>query len=199
MRVVAIALRRLDDYRSWYFEWSRAPGLLKKLVLSVAVAALTGLLAQVYIPLPFTPVPLTGQVLGALLAGTLLGGTFGAVSMTVYLLLGITVLPWFAGGDGSLSCLLGPTGGYIVGFIAAAYFVGALNDRFRWSRRLLPQLCIMSGGLFLIYTFGASWLALVYHIGLARAIALGVVPFLGVDVVKVALAASAGALVLPRR
>jgi len=199
MGVMATALRQLDDYRSWYYEWSRAPGLVKKLSLSVAVAALTGLLAQVYIPLPFTPVPLTGQVLGALLAGTLLGGTFGAASMAIYVLLGIAFIPWFAGGDGSLSCLLGPTGGYIVGFIAAAYFVGALNDRFRWSRRLLPQLCIMSGGLILIYAFGASWLAMVYHLGFLKAMVLGVVPFLAVDAIKVLLAASTGSLLLPRK
>lgn len=199
MQVVAVAVRRFDEWRSWYFEWSRAPGLLKKLALTFGVAALTGLLAQVYVPLPFTPVPLTGQVLGALLAGTLLGGAFGAASMGIYVLLGVLAIPWFAGGHGSLAYFLGPTGGYLIGFIAAAYFIGMLNERFKWSGRFLAQLCIACAGLLLIYAFGAAWLAVVYRIGLPKAIVLGVIPFLGVDAIKVLLAAGSGALLLPRR
>jgi len=200
MRVMATGLKRLDDYRSWYFEWSRAPGVVKKLTLALGVAALTGVLAQIYVPLPFTPVPLTGQVIGVLLAGVLLGGSFGAVSMGIYVLLGLLVVPWFGGGaGGSFSYLLGPTGGYLLGFIAAAYLVGTVNDRFRWARSFLPRLCVITGGLLIIYAAGATWLAMVYHLGPVKAIALGVAPFLAVDAIKVGLAAIAGTLLTPRR
>ena len=86
-------------------------------------------MAQVRIPLPFTPVPITGQTFAVLLVGAVLGSRRGAASLLLYLMQGLVGLPFFAGGTSGLAILLGPTGGYLVGFIVAAYLVGLLAAR----------------------------------------------------------------------
>ena len=77
-------------------------------------------MAQVRIPLPFTPIPITGQTFAVLLVGVALGSRRGAASLALYLLMGLAGLPFFAGGASGMAYVLGPTGGYLVGFIAAA-------------------------------------------------------------------------------
>ena len=92
-----------------------------KLVLAFSMAVMTGLLAQVKMYFPWTPIPITGQVFAVLLAGVLLGKYWGGISQAIYLVLGILGIPWFAGGYASI---VGPTGGYIIGFVFAALFIG---------------------------------------------------------------------------
>jgi biotin transport system substrate-specific component len=96
------------------------------MIYAAMFGAATAMGAYIMIPLP--PVPITLQTLFVVLAGALLGGRLGALSQVVYLLLGIIGLPVFHGGKGGLGILLGPTGGYLVGFIAAAYVVGKLIE-----------------------------------------------------------------------
>ena len=103
--------------------------LARKILLSVAMAAVTGLLAGIRIPLPFTPIPLTGQVLGVLLAGLFLEGSFAGLSQALYLFIGLSGIPWFSGWS-SLSFAtfaVNPTSGYLVGFIPAAFLIGKLE------------------------------------------------------------------------
>lgn len=102
-----------------------------QVALVVAGSLLVALLAQVSIPLPFTPVPVTGQTLGVLLVGGALGSRLGAASLALYLGEGAIGLPVFAGGVGGLP--VGPTGGYLVGFVLMAYVVGYLAER-GWDR-----------------------------------------------------------------
>jgi biotin transport system substrate-specific component len=145
-------------------------------------------LAQVSVPLPFTPVPLTGQTLGVLLVGAALGRRRGAASLALYTLEGVAGLPVFAGGAAGPARLLGPTGGYLVGFIAAAYVVGALAERGldrRWRTALLPFLL----GSLTIYLFGVTWLAV--YLGWLPALQNGLWPFLLGDALKLLLAAGA--------
>lgn len=159
---------------------------LRDLLLISAGAALTALLAQLRMPLPFTPVPLTGQTFAVLLVGAALGARRGLASLALYALSGALGLPVFSGGASGAAYAFGPTGGYLLGFIAAACVTGLLAERglernFRTS--LLPFLA----GTVIIYALGAVWLA--FYVGPAAAIAKGVLPFLPGDLLKLLLAA----------
>jgi biotin transport system substrate-specific component len=163
---------------------------LTDLVLISSGSLLVALLAQAALPLPFTPVPLTGQTFAVLLVGAALGARRGAASLALYAIEGAAGLPVFAGGAAGLARLTGPTGGYLVGFIAAAGLVGWLADRGlerRWRTSVLPFLL----GTLVIYAFGVSWLAA--FTGLPAAVQKGLLPFLPGDLIKLALAA----LVMP--
>jgi len=105
------------------WEWHRA-SLLTDALLVVAGSLFVAALAQVSLPLPFTPVPITGQTFAVLLVGAVLGARRGAASLVLYLLEGSLGLPVFANGTNGLARLLGPTGGYLIGFVAAAWIVG---------------------------------------------------------------------------
>jgi biotin transport system substrate-specific component len=171
-----------------YRLWPRANNLLRDVLLIVGGSLLVAALAQVRILLPFTPVPVTGQTLGVLLVGAALGSRRGASSMALYLVEGIVGLPVFTGGSSGLLHLAGPTGGYLVGFVAAAFVVGYLSER-GLERNLRTSLLPFLAGEVVIFLFGVSWLALA--IGLPGAILAGLLPFLPGEAVKVALAALA--------
>ncbi|MCS7178806.1 MAG: biotin transporter BioY [Anaerolineae bacterium] len=155
-----------------------------------AGSVLVGLMAQIAIPLPFTPVPVTGQTFGVLLVGALLGCRRGALSLVLYLLEGIAGLPVFAGGSSGLTRLLGPTGGYLLGFVVAAGVTGWLCER-GWDRRVPTAALAMLIGNLVIYLFGLPWLAL--FVGPEKSLVMGFWPFIPGDLLKLALAA----LVLP--
>jgi biotin transport system substrate-specific component len=156
-------------------------------VLVISGAALASLLAQVRIPLPFTPVPITGQTFGVLLIGAGLGARRGAASLVLYLALGAAGLPVFAGGEAGVAHLMGATAGYLVGFVAAGWLVGWLAER-GWGRGISSSVPLFLIGQAVIYLFGVAWLATL--IGLPAALAQGLLPFLPLDAVKVALAAA---------
>jgi len=145
---------------------------------------LVALAAQVTIPLQ--PVPITGQTFGVLLIGAALGFRRGALALAAYLVQGALGLPFFAGGAGGLARLLGPTGGYLIGFVFAAALVGALAER-GWDRRFLSTLAAMALGNLVIYAFGLPWLA--QFAGWEKVAALGLLPFLPGDALKMLLAA----------
>ncbi|TET55504.1 MAG: biotin transporter BioY [Anaerolineales bacterium] len=159
--------------------------------LIIVASAFVALSAQVAIPLPFSPVPVTLQTLAVLVTGALLGSRRGALCLAVYVLEGAVGLPVFAGWMGGVGHLLGPTGGYLLGFIAAAYVTGLLAER-GWDRRVGTCLLAMLVGNIVIYAFGLPWLGT--FVGLERALPLGLIPFIAGDVAKLAL----GALSLPR-
>jgi biotin transport system substrate-specific component len=147
---------------------------------------LIALLAQLEIPLQ--PVPITGQTFGVLLVGALLGSRLGAVTVLTYLAWGAIGLPVFAGGNSGLARLVGPTGGYLVGFLGAAFLVGRLSER-GWDRRVLTTAVAMLLGTILIYLPGIAWLS--RFVGWDRVLELGLAPFVIGDLLKVALAALA--------
>jgi biotin transport system substrate-specific component len=158
------------------------------LLLILGISLLIGLSAQVAIPLPFSPVPITGQTLMVLLAGATLGSKRGSLCLLAYLTEGLTGLPVFAAGASGLSQLLGPTGGYLVGFVVAAYFTGRLAEQ-GWDRRISTTALAMLFGNAVIYAFGVTWL--MAFVGLKQAIAVGFYPFIIGDVLKLMIAALA--------
>jgi biotin transport system substrate-specific component len=153
--------------------------------LIVVGSMLIALAAQISIRLPFSPVPITGQTLAVLLIGALLGSRRGALSVVVYLVQGLVGLPVFASGAMGPAYLMGPTGGYLVGFIAAAYTTGRLAER-GWDRDVISTSLAMLAGNAIIYVFGLVWLSV--YVG-KQATALGLAPFVLGDVIKLTLAA----------
>jgi biotin transport system substrate-specific component len=155
--------------------------------LIVGASLLVALMAQVSIPLPFSPVPITGQTFAVLLVGAALGARRGSASLLLYLLEGAVGLPVFAGGAGGPAVLLGPTGGYLIGFVAAGWLVGALAGR-GLDRRLPGALLAFLAGEIAIFLFGAAVLAV--YVGPPNALPLGVIPFIPGELIKIALAAA---------
>ena len=109
--------------------WVEKGSLARNLFLSLGFAIITALSAQIRIVIPISPVPITGQTFVVLLAGLVLGSTFGAISMLMYLFIGMSGLPFFSAGVAGLAILKSPTIGYIVGFFLAAYAIGQFANR----------------------------------------------------------------------
>jgi biotin transport system substrate-specific component len=198
--IAAINQTKLEAFR-WRYETT----IPKKLALSLAVAVLTGLLAQARVYLPWSPVPVTGQTFGVLLAGILLGSWWGGISMAMYAGLGAAGVPWFTGLNGGLAYLAGPTGGYVIGFILAALFLGYFTDKYVRSRSFLSMLGLMLFANFvLVYGPGllqlGAWLSLVkgQPATLAAVLLMGAVPFIAGDVTKAAAAALIARAVTPK-
>jgi biotin transport system substrate-specific component len=161
---------------------------VRDVVLIAGGAGLTGLAAQVSVHVPaITPVPFTLQTLAVLLTGAALGSVRGVLSMTLYMVAGGLGVPWYANQESGFG---GASFGYIIGFVVAAGVVGALAKRGN-DRAVLSAIGLMAVGDAIILTIGTSWLAHELHISAARAIELGVTPFLIGDAIKLTIAALA--------
>ena len=109
--------------------WVEKGSIARNLFLALGFAILTALSAQIRIVIPISPVPITGQTFVVLLSGLILGSTFGAISMLMYLFIGMSGLPFFSAGVAGLAILKSPTIGYIIGFFLAAYVIGAFATK----------------------------------------------------------------------
>ena len=161
-------------------------GLSYQLLLIMAGSLLVAIAAQIKIPM--WPVPVTLQTLAVLLVGGVLGSRLGALSLMLYLFEGAIGLPVFAGGGGSLAYFAGPTTGYLIGFVAAAYVVGWFCER-GWDRKVGTAVFVMLLGSATIYLFGLPWLA--QYTGLDNVLQLGLFPFIPGDILKAIVAAVA--------
>lgn len=162
------------------------------IALVVAGTALVAVLAQVAIPL--WPVPVTGQTLAVLLVGASLGAARGAASLTLYALLGAVGLPIYSEASSGWSVLLGPTGGYIIGFIASAAIVGWAAER-SWDRGWYKPIITFIGGSLVVFAFGLPWLAVsLGQLGLPNdlqsVLVAGFYPFIIGGLIKAAIAAA---------
>ncbi|MBE4739369.1 MULTISPECIES: biotin transporter BioY [Streptomyces] len=155
----------------------------RDIALVVGGAVLTGIAAQIAVPVPGSPVPVTGQTFAALLVGTTLGAGRGVASLALYALAGLVGLPWFANGTSGV----GVSFGYILGMILAVAAVGALARR-GGDRSTLRTAGTMLVGEAIIYAVGVPYLAATADISLTSAVALGLTPFLIGDAIKVVLA-----------
>jgi biotin transport system substrate-specific component len=158
-------------------------GLLRDVVLIGGAAALTGIAAQVAIPL--WPVPITLQTLTVLLAGAALGPMRGGAAMLLYLGAGMAGVPWFSDQTSGWGF---PSFGYVIGFVLAAVLVGAMARRGA-DRTVGGTVATMILGNLVIYAIGVPYLALAIGVDLAEAVALGALPFLVGDGLKILLAA----------
>ncbi len=154
------------------------------------------LIADYRLLLASTPVPITGQTFGVLLVGAALGFRRGALALLLYLAMGL-VLPVYAGGTSGIATLvsrndggivLGATGGYLIGFVVAAALTGRLAE-LGWDRHFPGAVAAMLIGNAVIYAVGVPWLGAALHVDLPTAIALGLTPFVIVDLFKLVLAA----------
>ncbi|MEW1658143.1 biotin transporter BioY [Streptomyces sp. NPDC093707] len=150
-------------------------------------AVITGLAAQIAIPVPGSPVPVTGQTFAALLVGASLGARRGLLSLALYALVGMAGVPWFAGGASGAG---GATFGYVLGMLLAGTVVGALARR-GGDRGVLRTAATMAAGNVVIYAVGVPYLALSTGMSFGQAVAVGMVPFLIGDALKTALAMGA--------
>lgn len=166
---------------------SRAASLAFDLALVLAGSALIALSARVAIPLPFSPVPITGQTFAVLLVGAALGRRRGAAAVLAYLAEGAAGLPVFAGAHTGPAALVGPTGGYLFGFVPGAWLCGYLAER-GWDRSVGGTIASMTLGNVAIFAVALPWLA--RFVGAANVWALGFWPFIPGDVMKIGLAAA---------
>ena len=160
------------------------------MILCALFAALTALLSQLAIPLQ--PVPINLATLAVFLAGGILGATYGALSQLVYVLVGAVGAPVFSSFTGGVGILVGPTGGYIAGYVAAAFLVGLLIQKFGMKIHIL--VLSMLAGLAACYLLGTAWFMISTGTGLMQSLALCVVPFLFGDALKIL----AAAILVPR-
>ncbi len=153
---------------------------LRMVVLASLMAALTAVGAYIYIPIG--PVPIILSTLFVILSGLLLGGRWGLTSMALYLLVGAIGLPVFAGGKGGFAHLMGPTGGYLFGYLFASWITGFISERSR-GRMIIDIFAVIIGSL-VLYAVGVPWLKMVTQMSWAKALMVGALPFMIGDAIK---------------
>jgi biotin transport system substrate-specific component len=183
------SLRTLKDFKALIQLNERKEFLmpiekLRLVVLASLMAALTAVGA--YIHIPIGPVPIVLSTLFVLLSGLLLGSRWGLVSMALYLLVGAIGMPVFYGGKGGLAHFLGPTGGYLFGYILASWVTGLIAERSR-GILIFEILSVLIGSL-VIYSLGLPWLKVVSQMSWTKTFLVGMVPFLIGDGVKASVA-----------
>lgn len=167
--------------------------ILVNLALILGFSWVTALCARISFPLPWTQVPVSGQTFAVLLAGAILGSRRGALSQMAYLAQGAAGLPVFAwtvglGYGGGVARFIGPTGGYLMGFVAMAFVVGLLAER-GWDRRFSTTAAAMVLGNITLYAFGLPWLA--HFVPSGSVLTAGLYPFIPGDLIKLVIAALA--------
>jgi biotin transporter BioY len=163
-------------------DWTRSVSLV------VAFSLLTALAAQIAIPAG--AVPITAQTFAVLLTGALLGSRLGAMAMIVYLIEGVSGLPFFANGHSGIAHLLGPTGGYLVAFPAAAFITGAFAEN-GWDKRFATAVVAMAVGSLIILLSGLAWFSVLTHTSPLVAFQVSFLKFIPGDIIKILLAAAA--------
>ena len=161
--------------------------LVRQVGLVIGFSLLTALSAQIVIPLG--PIPITGQTFAVLLTGALLGSRLGALAMIAYLIEGASGLPFFRGGHFGLLYLMGPTGGYLIAFPAAAYITGAFAEH-GWDRRFFTAAAAMAIGSAVIMLSGWAWFSIVMNTSPLVTLFDSVIKFIPGDIIKISLAAA---------
>lgn len=197
----------IDNYyrtRKNVFERIEDASTATKILMSLMMACFTGIMAQIIIPLPWTPVPITAQTFAVLCSGLFLGKKYGCLSQIFYVVLGIAFIPWFGGMTGGIEVILGSTGGFLIGFIIASYFIGAIRDKFADARNFKKMALVIGAANFgFIYIPGLLGLALwsAYAgtpLGIVDLLMMGLVPFIAGDIVKILGAAGVSKVFLPK-
>jgi len=198
----------IDNYykkRFTFFKWNRELSLTNKVILTFFMACITGICAQIIIPLPWTPVPVTGQTFAVLMAGVVLGRYWGGMSQVMYVAVGLAGVPWFAGMTGGYSIIFGATAGYLIGFILTALFLGHFTDKYIKARSFKPMTVLMLIANFaIIYIPGLIGLGAFLYFAKGSVpsiwtlIVMGLIPFIIGDLVKIAGAAGLTKVITPK-
>lgn len=197
----------IDSYystRKNIFERIQSASTATKILLSFMMACFTGIMAQIIIPLPWTPVPITAQTFAVLCSGLFLGKKYGCLSQILYIVLGIAFIPWFGGMTGGLDVFLGSTGGFLIGFVIASYFIGAITEKYAKARNFTRMALVIGIANFgLIYIPGLAGLALFLSskgmtFGIVDLLMMGLIPFIVGDIVKILAAAGVSKVFLPK-
>lgn len=169
---------------------------LGRIILLTIFVIMISLGAFVRIPLPFSPVPITLQTMFVLLSAALLGNRLGVITQLSYILLGVLGLPIFAGAGSGLLYLLGPTAGYLYGFILSSLFLGSLikYSKNNWLS-IFSLFCLAD---FIILISGVFWLRFIFRYSLPRLLLIGMIPFIPGDLFKAALATTLYLKLRPR-
>lgn len=170
-----------NQIRSAFLTESSPKGFIYAFFQIVAASFFIGLCAQIQVPLYFTPVPLTGQTFAVMLIGAVMGSRKGALTVLLYLTEGFAGLPVFAGGGFGILNLIGPKGGYLLGWVVQAYLVGYFLERSnsfdcRKVTSVLLFSCVVQLGM------GAMWLS--QFVGVQNVLMMGVYPFIPGEVIK---------------
>ena len=166
------------------------PAVRARNAVLVALGVLfTALLAQVSIPVPGSPVPITGQTLAVVLTAASLGPVRGVAVQAFYILAALVGLPFYSEASGGVDVVFGATGGYVVGFIPAAFLIGKAARR-GMDRRPLQAAPLFDAGQAVIFAVGVPWLAVSADMNAAQALDAGFYPFILGGLVKAGVAAA---------
>lgn len=160
------------------------------MVFIAVCTAITCVLAPLSINIPISPVPLSLTIFALFISSYVLGLKYGIVSFLLYALIGLVGVPVFSKFTGGPAVLLGPTGGYIIGFIFVSFFTGLFIERFEGKRYMHAIGMII--GVVICYAFGTAWLAQVAGMGFVQALYAGVIPFIPADAAKMIVALAIG-------
>jgi biotin transport system substrate-specific component len=202
---ITLSMNKYKQARYTFFKWRYNLEVYHKVILAVTFACITGLLAQLRFYMPGSPVPLTGQTFAVVLSAVILGKWWGGMSQGIYLGVGVAGMPWFAGMNGGFAYLAGPTGGYLIGFILAAFILGYCVDTYVKSRKYWTLFALMIAanfgivfGLGLLQLYG--WLAITgVSVDLYGLLMMGLIPFIVGDVIKIAIAAGIAGAITPKQ
>lgn len=167
---------------------------LRSLIITALFAAIIGVMAQLTIPLPL--VPITGQTLAIGIAATILGARYGTLSVLLYIAIGSIGVPVFAEFSAGLSVVVGPTGGFLIGFIPATFIIGLFLEKlgFTFKNAIIANII----GMLITLAFGTVWLKIATDLSWVSALASGFTPFLIVGTIKAILASWIGIIVRKR-
>ena len=169
---------------------------IENIRMSVYAALMAAFIAiGAYVAVPIGPVPIVLQNLFVLLTGLLLGSRWGLASVALYLLAGACGLPVFAGGLGGIGRIFGPTGGYLLSYLPAVFVIGLINEKF--GKRVIVDVMAMICATVIVYACGVTWLKILTGMSWSKAFAVGMLPFLIGDALKIAAAAAIARVLRP--
>lgn len=163
---------------------------IQQMALIGLMTAMICILAPFSVLLPFSPIPISLGTLTVYISSTILGMKRGFVSVAMYLLLGFAGMPVFTGFSGGIGRLLGPTGGYLIGYLFIALFTGYFADK--WNNHIFFNFLGALSGTIICYVFGSLWLSYQANLSPASALGTGVLPFIPADIVKLIAATTIG-------
>ena len=163
---------------------------VKKMCYIALCTAILCILGPLSITIPISPVPIALAVFGTYISGYVLGSKWGAIASVLYILIGAVGIPVFSGFTGGPAKLVGPTGGYLIGYIAISFFTGLFVEKF--EGKIYMYVVGMVVGLVICYILGTIWLACVAGMSGTAALMAGVIPFIPGDIAKIVLAVIVG-------